>query len=124
MPEVVSTELGVQAATTPIGRRWPGRPALSFPVDGVPLSLSVQEGVEFLQRERPTAVRELELEVVDLAGVLAVLVDQLPVEQLQPGLEDPSSHRGQPPTLVSTSNGIVATGTTWSPHDRYVSAYC
>jgi hypothetical protein len=52
MPEVVSTELGVQAATTPIGRRWPGRPAVSFPVDGVPLSLSVQEGVEFLQRER------------------------------------------------------------------------
>src|SRR5829696_10390400 len=73
---------------------------------------------------RPTAVRELELEVVDLAGVLTVLVDQLPVEQLQPGLQAPSSHRGQLPTLVSTSNGIVTTATTWSPHDRYVSAYC
>src|SRR5215217_498175 len=73
---------------------------------------------------RPTAVRELQLEVVDLADVLAVPVDQLPVQQLQPGLEDPSSHRGQLPTLVSISNGIVATATTWSPHDRYVSAYC
>src|SRR5829696_7068032 len=46
MPEVLSTELGVQAATTPIGRRWPGRPAVSFSVDGVPLSLSVQEGCQ------------------------------------------------------------------------------
>src|SRR5829696_2549124 len=72
-------------------------------------------GEDRRHHRRPTVVRELKLEVVDLAGVPAVLVDQLPVEQLQPGLEDPSSHRGQLPTLVSTSNGIVTTATTWAP---------
>src|SRR5215208_8392803 len=72
-------------------------------------------GEDRRHHRRPTAVRELQLKVVDLAGVLAVLVDQLPVEQLQPGLEDPSGHRGQLPALVSTSNGIVATATTWEP---------
>ena len=47
-----STELGVQAATTPTGRCWTGaaRPVISSRRRTDPLS--VQEGVEFLQRER------------------------------------------------------------------------
>src|SRR5829696_1948102 len=62
---------------------------------------------------RPTAVRELELEVVDLAGVLTVLVDQLPVQQLQPGLDDPSSHRVSFPPWSAP-----ATGSSPPPHLR------
>src|SRR5215216_4349581 len=62
----------------------------------------------------PAALGDLELQVVDLAGEPAVLVDQLPVEQVQPGFQDAAGHGGQLPALVRTINGIVATATTRS----------
>ena len=53
-------------------------------------------------------------EVVDLAGEPAVLVDQLPVEQVQLRQEDAAGHGAQLPALVRTISGIVATATTTS----------
>src|SRR5512132_492219 len=71
-------------------------------------------GQDGRDQRRAAALGELELEVVDLAGEPAVAVDELAVEQVQPGFEDAAGHGGQLPALVRTINGIVTTATTRS----------
>jgi hypothetical protein len=71
-------------------------------------------GQDRRHQRRPAAGGELDLQVVDLAGEPPVAVDQLPVEQVQPGLQDAAGHGGQLPALVRTISGIVTTATTSS----------
>src|SRR4029453_15289206 len=52
-------------------------------------------------QRRAAAVGDGELEVVDLAGQPPVAVDELAVEQVQPGFEDAAGHGGQLPPLRS-----------------------
>jgi hypothetical protein len=71
-------------------------------------------GQDGRDQRRAAALGQLELEVVDLAGEPPVAVDQLAVEQVQPGFQDAAGHGGQLPALVRTIRGIVATATTRS----------
>src|SRR5215212_11532357 len=64
------------------------------------------------------ALGHLQLEVVDLAGQAAVGVDQLAVQQVQPGFQDAAAHGRQLPALVRIIRGMVATATT-SRSSRY-----
>ena len=59
----------------------------------------------------PLASGSVELEVVDLAAQAIVAVDELTVQELEPGMEDPTGGH-HAPALVMIINGIVATDTT------------
>src|SRR5215218_7543980 len=71
-------------------------------------------GQDGRHRRRAAAGGELQLEVVNLARQAAILVDQLPVEQVQSRVHGAAGHRDQLPALVRIINGIVATATTTS----------
>ena len=100
----------VVAVAEPVGDRFQPDPEAATD----PPAQRPRPGQNRRHRRRAAAGGELQLEVVDLAGEPAVLVDQLAVQQVQSRLQDAAGHGGQLPALVKTINGIVATATTTS----------
>src|SRR5215211_4658280 len=88
-------------------RLQPGPEAAAEPAAEGP-----RAGQDGRHHRRAAAGGDLQLEVVDLAGQPAVGVDQLAVEQVEPGFQDAAAHGRQLPALVRTIRGMVATATT------------
>src|SRR5215213_4802717 len=104
----------VVAAPEAVGDRLQPRPGAAAD----PAAERPRAGQDGRHHRRAAAPGDLQLEVVDLAGQAAVGVDQLAVQQVQPGFQDAAAHGRQLPALVRTIRGIVATATT-SRSSRY-----